>query len=152
MRIQKQIDYVVAYKAKQIIDRIIFIGTKDFFLTFPKIIKEGVGFTITTKTYSIDNLSIEDATKKLLNNSELDIKEIINIIKGWNIPKTTFIELDDIEAFKVSNSWLNKSITYKPKGTNKIKGGWKPLCLSIEKEVIADIQDFYANHPMIIKN
>ena len=151
MAFKQHVDYTVAFSAKQIVDRVIFIGTKNYLITVPIKLKEGAGFTITTTTFSLGNLSMEQAVLKILNSQDIDEEKLIEIIKDLAIPKTTIINIKDLEAFKVNNKWLNRGVLYKPAGTNKKMGGWKPLCQSIDKEVIKDILNFYKTNQKLIK-
>ncbi len=140
MKLIENKDYVLCYNAKLGINQTIFIGTKQYLITIPKIKKEGVGFMDKKTVYFIGEKTIVEVVKQLLIEENLTKTGLIERIKVWDIPQTQIIEISSLFKYKISNKWYDKSIVIKKIG----KKGHTPLCHSLGKAA-KNIEQFYNN-------
>ena len=134
----KNVDYVVAYNAKLVINTGVFIGTKRYLIIVPSIKKEGAGFTHKTTTYSMGGKSMEETVNLLLDDNSTNEDALVNEIKSWHSPDTSIINIGELDDLKINDSWLSKNIVIR----HKNKRGWVPLCHSLG-DTAREIKLFY---------
>jgi len=135
----KNVDYVVAYHAKLVINTGVFIGTKKYLIIVPSIKKEGTGFTHKTTTYSMSGRSMEETVNLLLDDNTTNEDALVNVIKSWQIPDTKIINVNELDDLKINDSWLSKNIVIR----HKSQRGWVPLCHSLGNTA-REIKLFYS--------
>lgn len=110
---------VVSFKAKFVV----FVGTKDWMITIPSWYRSHQGLTQKTIRHFVGKRTIPEFVEDVLSNKQLSLEQIKNKLLAMEIPETKFIDINnDLEDFRISNTWFNKSITIKQNGR------WKPLC------------------------
>lgn len=142
-------DYVFSPKASNILDDVVFIGTKEYFFRFPRKIEQHEYRKIVTTTFSFAGKPLDEAIADIIGIVK-DVKELeaqLNAMAEEN-EEALAIKIEDLGRFRVEANWLGSGIH-----TNELdrKVGYKPFVQKLGKDKKKNIKAFYANHPKAAK-
>ena len=138
-------DYVFSPNADMIMDKGVFIGTKNYFYFLPSKTESYSFNTITTSEFSFKGKNIEEAIVDIISKAEslddLD-QTLLSMIKSF--PESVFYKIDDLSAFKVFAGFFGSGVSVRKEG----KKLWTPFVTKLGKDK-KQIKEFYSQHQKI---
>jgi hypothetical protein len=142
-------DYVFSPNVNMIMDKGVFVGTREFIFCFPSRTEEHEYRKIITTEYSFAGKPMYQALSDIIQMSR-SVKELEEqlISMADENDEAVYYKLQDLGRFKVEAHFLGSGIH-----TNeKDKGyGYKPFVQSLGRDRKKKIKAFYADHPKAAK-
>lgn len=135
-------DYVMAEKVTMMLDKGVFVGTKNYFICVPSKVEEHTYSKITTTKYSFKGKEIADAVQDIINESKsvADLESnFLDMHKEFD--EMNIYKIDELKAFKVQAGFLGSGIHLQEEG----KRIWKPFIQALGKKK-KEIRSFYEHH------